>query len=197
MRRAKAIEFSENPLDHLIVELGGTGNVAELTGRKKRFVTDKHMRPRLERRDKGTNLLEQQAFMSGDKNVCIISDAASAGISLHSWRKALNQKKRVHIIVELPWAGDKTIQQMGRSHRSNQASSPEYKLLSSGVGSENRFITTVARRLLTLGALLNGDRQATVGGSWVDDMNVDNEYGVQALRRLDLLFAENRERVGG
>ncbi len=47
-------------------------------------------------------------------------------------------------------------------------------------------MTSVARRLQTLGALLNGDRQATVGGSWVEDMNFDNEYGQRALDKLML-----------
>lgn len=174
-----------NTLDQLIDELGGPDNVAEMTGRKGRVVQTEdgiqyESRSEVDVPLETLNLTEKQRFMDGEKDVAIISEAASSGISLQSDRRARNQRRRVHITLELPWSADRAIQQFGRTHRSNQVNAPEYIFLISDLAGERRFASIVAKRLESLGALTHGDRRATETRD-LSQFNIDNKYGRSAL----------------
>ncbi|XP_051973528.1 protein strawberry notch homolog 1-like isoform X2 [Xyrauchen texanus] len=175
-----------NTLDELIDELGGPDNVAEMTGRKGRVVSNDdgsisyESRSELDVPVEILNLTEKQRFMDGEKNIAIISEAASSGISLQADRRVKNQRRRVHMTLELPWSADRAIQQFGRTHRSNQVTAPEYVFLISELAGEQRFASIVAKRLESLGALTHGDRRATETRD-LSRFNFDNKYGRNAL----------------
>ena len=69
---------------------------------------------------------------------------------------------------------------VGRTHRSNQVSSPEYVFLISELAGEQRFASVVAKRLESLGALTHGDRRATESRD-LSKYNIDTKYGRSAL----------------
>ncbi|XP_056117536.1 protein strawberry notch homolog 1 isoform X1 [Rhinichthys klamathensis goyatoka] len=181
-----AEDLPPNTLDELIDELGGPENVAEMTGRKGRVVSNDdgsisyESRSELDVPVEILNLTEKQRFMDGDKNIAIISEAASSGISLQADRRVKNQRRRVHMTLELPWSADRAIQQFGRTHRSNQVTAPEYVFLISELAGEQRFASIVAKRLESLGALTHGDRRATETRD-LSRFNFDNKYGRNAL----------------
>ena len=92
-----------NTLDQLIDELGGPENVSEMTGRKGRVVQDQTSGDvRYESRSEQDvpletlNLTEKDRFMNAEKDVAIISEAASSGISLQADRRVKNQVRILH-----------------------------------------------------------------------------------------------------
>uniref|UniRef100_A0A672Z6H7 Protein strawberry notch homolog 2 n=1 Tax=Sphaeramia orbicularis TaxID=375764 RepID=A0A672Z6H7_9TELE len=182
-------ELPLNTLDELIDKLGGPDKVSEMTGRKGRVVRRPDGIVRYESRaEQGLtidhiNIKEKDRFMGGEKLVAIISEAASSGISLQADKRIKNQRRRVHMTLELPWSADRAIQQFGRTHRSNQVTAPEYIFLISELAGERRFASIVAKRLESLGALTHGDRRATESRD-LSKYNFENKYGTKALDKI-------------
>eukprot|EP00939_MAST-03C_sp_MAST-3C-sp1_P001309 g1309.t1 len=193
LAKIEQFDLPTNPIDELIDKLGGPDNVAEMTGRKGRMIrlAGDNKPSFVSRSEIGINqkvsldtinLHEKELFNGGAKYVAVISEAASAGISLHADRRVANQRRRVHVTLELPWSASKAVQQLGRTHRSNQSSGPEFKLLISSIGGEKRFASCVAQRIQSMGALTHGNRHA--GQLRLDDYNYLTPVGSRALVQL-------------
>jgi len=172
-----------------LIERFGADLVAEVTGRNRRLVT-KQGRQTLETRTARSNLAETDAFMRGDKSILVFSDAGGTGRSYHACLSAANQARRIHYLLEPGWRADAAIQGLGRTHRTRQASAPLFRPVTTDVRGERRFISTIARRLDSLGALTRGQRQ-TGGQNLFDPAdNLESRYAKEALTSwYHLLFA--------
>jgi predicted RNA methylase len=174
-----------------IVQRFGTDIVAEVTGRSRRIVR-KGERLIVENRAASANLAETAAFMDDVKRILVFSDAGGTGRSYHADLTARNQRLRVHYLLEPGWKADAAIQGLGRTNRTNQAQPPLFRPIATNVKAEKRFLSTIARRLDTLGAITRGQRQTGGQGLFRPEDNLESPYARDALRQLYLLLVRGK-----
>ena len=158
-----------------IVQRFGTDMVAEVTGRSRRVVR-KAGRLIVENRAASANLAETAAFMDDAKRILVFSDAGGTGRSYHAELSARNRRLRVHYLLEPGWKADAAIQGLGRTNRTNQAQPPLFRPIATDVKAEKRFLSTIARRLDTLGAITRGQRQTGGQGLFRPEDNLESHY---------------------
>ncbi|RUX12085.1 methylase, partial [Mesorhizobium sp. M2A.F.Ca.ET.042.01.1.1] len=180
-----------------IVQRFGTDIVAEVTGRSRRIVRKPGAgsvgdRLAVENRAPSANLAETAAFMDDLKRVLVFSDAGGTGRSYHAELSAKNQRLRVHYLLEPGWKADAAIQGLGRTNGTNQAQPPLFRPIATDVKAEKRFLSTIARRLDTLGAITRGQRQTGGQGLFRPEDNLESSYARDALRQLYLLIVRGK-----
>ncbi len=177
----------QTALDQILHHFG-TEQVAEVTGRNRRIVkkTEANGSARLaaETRPGSANLAETQSFMDDKKRILVFSDAGGTGRSYHADLSARNQRKRVHYLLEPGWKADTAIQGLGRSNRTNQAQPPLFRPVATNVKGEKRFLSTIAKRLDSLGAITRGQRQTGGQGLFRPEDNLESPYARAALAEL-------------
>ncbi|MGL9623161.1 bifunctional class I SAM-dependent methyltransferase/DEAD/DEAH box helicase [Bradyrhizobium sp. U531] len=174
-----------------VVERFGTDLVAEVTGRSRRIIR-RGDRLVVENRAGSANLTETSAFMDDIKRILVFSDAGGTGRSYHAELSARNRRLRVHYLLEPGWKADAAIQGLGRTNRTNQAQPPLFRPIATDVKAEKRFLSTIARRLDTLGAITRGQRQTGGQGLFRPEDNLESQYGRDALRQLYTLLARGK-----
>ena len=179
-----------------IVQRFGTDDVAEVTGRSRRIVRkrgeDGVDRLAIENRPAGANIAETAAFQDDTKRILIFSDAGGTGRSYHADLGARNQRLRVHYLLEAGWKADAAIQGLGRTNRTHQAQPPLFRPIATDVRGEKRFLSTIARRLDTLGAITRGQRQTGGQGLFRASDNLESAYARAALRQIYMLLVNGK-----
>ncbi len=166
-------------LDALLEALGPEV-LAEITGRSRRIVTRDGRRV-VERRGASAARAETEAFMSGAKRVLVFSEAGGTGRSYHADLAAGNRQRRTHYLVEPGWRADAAIQGLGRTHRTHQACAPLFRPVSTDIQGEKRFLSTISRRLDSLGALTRGERRVAGQGLFRAEDNLESPWARRAL----------------
>ena len=186
-REACGLPPVQTALDQILHHFG-TEQVAEVTGRNRRIVkktgADGAARLMAETRPGSANLAETQSFMDDKKRILVFSDAGGTGRSYHADLSARNQRKRVHYLLEPGWKADTAIQGLGRSNRTNQAQPPLFRPVATNVKGEKRFLSTIAKRLDSLGAITRGQRQTGGQGMFRPEDNLESPYARAALLEL-------------
>ncbi|MBP3360307.1 MAG: strawberry notch family protein [Clostridia bacterium] len=193
--RLGSLRVPTSPID-MIINHFGTDLVAENTGRSKRIVEidGEVVQQTLGKAFKDSDV---KAFQNGDKRIMVFSKAGGTGKSYHADRNAKNQQQRVHYLLEAGWQADAAVQGFGRSHRSNQAVAPIFKLVTTDLKGQMRFISTIAKRLGQLGALTKGQRSAGSQGIFSEDDNLENSLSGLTLRQFytELLKDEHGKEI--
>ena len=192
IEKLAALPPVQSALDQIVHRFGHEA-VAEVTGRSRRVlkITDaRGERLALRSRPASANLAETAAFMDATKRILVFSMAGGTGRSYHADLSCANTERRIHYLLEPGWRADQAIQGLGRTHRTHQASAPLFRPVATDVKGERRFISTIARRLDSLGAITRGQRDSqTAMGSgdqalFRESDNLESIYAKAALRRF-------------
>jgi predicted ABC-type ATPase len=181
-----AVRVPNGPLE-ILTDHFGHDKLAEITGRQRRLVwmedkkTGEKKREWEKRSEKHTQN-EIKEFQDGKRRVLVFSKKGGTGESFHADRRAKNQQKRVHILLQPGWQAAAAVQGFGRTHRNNQVVAPHYILAQTDVAGEKRFISSIARRLDQLGALTKGQRQTGSQGFFNAQDNLESEQAAEALQ---------------
>jgi hypothetical protein len=204
----EAVERRDRMIEHLaslppvqgaldqILHRFGTGLVAEVTGRSRRIVRragEGGDRLCVENRPASANFAETAAFMDDEKRILVFSDAGGTGRSYHADLGCRNQRRRIHYLLEPGWRADAAIQGLGRSNRTNQKQPPVFRPVATDVKGEKRFLSTIARRLDSLGAITRGQRQTGGQGLFRADDNLESPYAKAALRQFYQLLYDGKD----
>mgnify|MGYP002630514682 CR=1 FL=1 len=183
--RLDSLTLPPAPLDLLVNELDalfGTDRVVEITGRSGLYrKTDSGWQFQKRKVEQTSELTGR--FQCGEVDVCVISGKASTGVSLHD-STAFPSRRRLHLVLELPFSATAALQAMGRTHRSDEHTQPVYRLLVSDCAAEKRFASTVSRRAAQLGAVTAAERRSNADREFMDDLLVGSS-AARGMRELD------------
>ena len=200
LMRVADMKVPKGALDQVLERMDAEGfPFAEISGRSARYLKLKdpetgEFHVRHESRNKKKGDVEGAEFMADQKRGLIFSGAGNTGRSFHSDLRCQNQRRRIHYVLQAGWRADEAIQGLGRTHRTNQANAPLYKLVTTNLPGQKRFITSIARRIEQLGSLTKGNRKAASNSMFSEADNLETSWAFKAIADIFKgLFRSNAE----
>ena len=155
-------------------------SVGELTGRSMQFDEHGRLEPRPMSGD-DDRIVIGNAYNDGDLDVIIFNRTVSTGHSYHADPRFGDQRPRSIIIMDTDQNIVDSLQSEGRGNRFNQTSIPEILIVSTGLAAEMRKISYYNRKLHSLGAIVDSNRDHPALQDSIPDMC--NAVGEEAVKR--------------
>ena len=176
-----------SPADALAEELRAAGvSSGEITGRDHRLTAAGEV----ERREVPRKETVAERYNSGDVDVLIYNEAGGTGASYHASAEFPDQRPRTILQLELPLDVLRHLQSMGRGNRFDQVALPHFITLSTDTLAEQRLLAINNRKLRTVGAILDGDREHPALVTEVPDLfNSIGERACAEIIRSDQALA--------
>lgn len=129
-------------------------------------------------------------YNSGELDVLIYNEAGGTGASYHASAEFEDRRPRTILQLELPLDVLRHLQSMGRGNRFDQVSIPEFVTISTDTLAEQRLLAGNNRKLRTVGAILDGDRDHPALAREVPDLfNRIGESACREVMRADRILA--------
>ena len=188
--RVGDMKVPKGALDQVLERMDAEGfPFAEISGRSSRYLKLRDAETGEfhvvhESRSKKKGDVEAAKFMNDELRGLIFSGAGNTGRSFQSDLRCNNQRRRIHYVLQAGWRADEAIQGLGRTHRTNQANAPLYKLVTTNLPGQKRFITSIARRIEQLGSLTKGNRKAASNSMFSDADNLETQWALKAIHDI-------------
>ena len=174
-------DLPPSPIDALKHGLVDAGiKVGELTGRDMQFnrLGQLGARPMSAIDDRKAI---GDAYNDGETDVIIFNKSVSTGHSYHADPRFKDQRPRSIIIMDTDPSIVDSLQSEGRGNRFNQVAVPEILIVATGLAAEMRKISYYNRKLHSLGAIVDSNRDHPALQDSIPDMC--NPVGEIAVRR--------------
>lgn len=179
------LHLPEGVLEHLRARYGD--RLAEVHGAHQILVRERQLDGTFKkvirsRNPASANPRAIQAFLDNEKDLIVFTDrSAGVGVSMEAALKYRNSRLRSHIVFELPWRAEDAVQGMGRTHRTGQIAPPEYIFPRTNIPAQRRILSTLARRVASMGALTRGNRSAAECGLFRAQDSLESDIAIEAL----------------
>jgi hypothetical protein len=132
----------------------------------------------MEEKDRQESISE---FQDGQTDGLVITRAASTGLSLHASEKAIDQRPRIMIELQIPSNVVERVQFWGRVNRRGQVVEPKFMSLSTGLPFEIRIQAVQNRKVAELSANVSASTESATS---MDVPDVINSVGNAVCKRI-------------